>query len=211
MNPASEPPARRIVSISNLDPDPLVELAHRMREAVAAGDPEPHAMTLATVSPDGAPSARLVLLRGLHPEGLVFYTNYRSRKGREIEANPRVALVIHWPEAGRQARVEGDASRLPESDSDRYFAGRPMGSRLGAIVSPQSEVLEPDRDLRRDAIELARRLRRERERPRRPAHWGGYLVRPRVVELWQAGRNRLHDRFRYRRTPAGWAIERLAP
>lgn len=195
----------------DLAPDPIEQLREWLFEAVQIGEPEPNAMALATVSAEGSPSARLVLLRGLDERGLVFYTHYRSRKGREIEANPRVALVFYWNATGRQARIEGVAERVTPAESDAYFDSRPFESRVGAIVSPQSETIELETDLHRAALDLILRSKRELEPVTRPEHWGGYRVRPTSFEFWQSGQNRLHDRFRYRKDEQGWIIERLAP
>ena len=170
---------------------------------------EPWAMTVSTVDAEGRPSARIVLLRGADERGFAFYTNYDSAKAADIEANPAVALTFGWLEIHRQVRITGTAVRLPEDESDAYFASRPPGSRLGAWASPQSAVLA-DRD------ELDRSLLAARERfgdgdVPRPPNWGGYLVRHETVEFWQGRPNRLHDRLRYRRAADGWIVERLAP
>ncbi len=166
-------------------------------------------MTLATADSGGSPSARMVLLKGFDDRGFVFYTNYLSRKGREIEANPRVALVFYWEPLGRQVRISGSIARVPPKESDAYFVTRPLGAQIAAWVSSQSEPI-PDRD------ELDSRFDRLQSdygggNVPRPEHWGGYLVSPDEVELWESRPNRLHDRFRYRRTEAGWEIERLSP
>ncbi|OLD69882.1 MAG: pyridoxamine 5'-phosphate oxidase [Ignavibacteria bacterium 13_1_40CM_2_61_4] len=169
-------------------------------------------MMLATASPDGHPSARMVLLRGFDARGFVFFTNFESRKGRELEANPRAALVFHWPHAHRQVRIEGAVERVSPPESDAYFDTRAVGSRLSAIASPQSQVVSDRAELERRVKDLVERHRRERVRICRPDYWGGYRVVPDAVEFWQAGRNRLHDRLRYlRREGGGWRIERLAP
>lgn len=191
--------------------DPLALLARWLEEAAAAGALEPQAMTLATADAAGRPSARIVLLRGLDGSGLRFFTHYGSRKGAEIAVQPRVALVFHWPELERQARAEGAAERLDPSESDRYFDGRPLGSRISAMVSPQSRVIAGREELERRRREQVLRLRRERARPRRPADWGGYRVVPESFEFWRSGRHRLHDRIRYRRDGSAWFVERLAP
>lgn len=196
---------------SSARPDPFAQFARWFDEARAA-DPaaDPTAMTLATATQDGAPSARIVLLKAFDADGFTFHTNYRSRKGRELADNPRVALVVHWPWVGRQVRIEGIAARVSPSESDAYFATRPPRSRLSALASPQSEVV-PDRaalDARLAAVEqdLAGRT------PARPEHWGGIRVVPGTIEFWQSHADRLHDRLRYRRRPeGGWAIDRLAP
>ena len=194
---------------SDVDPNPIEQFRGWFGEALAADLHEPNAMTLATATPDGRPSARVVLLKGFDERGFVFYTNYEGRKSTEIEANPRAALVFYWGELERQVRVEGRVSRVPDEASDAYFAERPRGSQLGAWASEQSR---PVRD--RGALEeRLRELEGEyegREVPR-PPFWGGYRVEPETIEFWQGRENRLHDRLRYRRSTGGWKIERLQP
>jgi pyridoxamine 5'-phosphate oxidase len=190
--------------------DPVRQLAAWLEEAAAAGVTEPNAMTLATASADGVPSARMVLLKGVDDRGLVFYTNYGSRKGDELAANPRAALVLYWAPLERQVRVEGRVEKVPREESAAYFASRPRGSRLGALASPQSAVVAGRSVLEERLAEL------EAAHPGDdvplPANWGGYLVVPEVVELWQGRPNRLHDRLRYRADGrGGWIRERLAP
>lgn len=177
--------------------------------AVNAGLPLPEAMTLATATPEGAPSARMVLLRGFDERGFVFYTNYLSRKSRELASNPRAALVLHWAELHRQVRIEGTVERVTEAESADYFASRPHGSRLGAHVSPQSEVV-PDREfLEKRFADL---LREFPDFVPRPEHWGGYRVLPARIEFWQGRESRLHDRICFRTDgTGGWIRERLAP
>jgi pyridoxamine 5'-phosphate oxidase len=198
------------LSEADLAPDPFAQFQAWFDTALAAGLPEPNAMTLATATPDGRPSARMVLIKGVDSRGFVFYTNYESRKGRELEANPWAALVFYWPELERQIRIEGRVERVAAEESDAYFASRPLGSRLGAWASPQSQVI-PGRDV------LEARLRDLEARfasgdVPRPPHWGGYRVVPEAVEFWQGRPSRLHDRLRYTRQADGrWAIERLAP
>lgn len=211
--PAEEPPPRTAPLFErDLDPDPIAQFRAWFADARSRGALAPDRMVLATVAADGSPSARVVLLRGVSDQGFAFFTHYRSRKGKEIESNPRVALVLHWHEVHRQVRIEGRAQRLSPVESDAYFDRRPVGSRIGAIVSPQSETIASRETLHRAAVDLARRLRQDRSTLRRPEHWGGFLVAPTAIELWQAGRNRLHDRLRYRRDRSGaWQIERLAP
>jgi pyridoxamine 5'-phosphate oxidase len=191
-----------------LDPDPVAQLQRWFDEAREAGIELPEAMTLATATPDGAPSARMVLLKGTGAEGLTFFTGYDSRKGHELAENPRAALVLYWHVLGRQVRVEGSVERLPASESDAYFYSRPLGSRLSAAVSPQSEVVASREQLQRAAAELGTR---SGEDVARPESWGGYRLSPTLWEFWQHRLDRLHDRFRYRPGSGGWIIERLAP
>lgn len=189
--------------------DPLHLFRDWHRAAVLAEVHEPDAMTLATATPDGMPSARIVLLRGIDERGFVFFTNYRSRKGAELDANPHAALVFHWAPQQRQVRVEGPVERVSAEESDRYFASRPFGHRLGALVSAQSSVL-PDRvSLDEQLAELERQFAGG-DVPR-PDWWGGYRVRPASIEFWQGRTNRLHDRLRYRADGQNWVRERLAP
>jgi pyridoxamine 5'-phosphate oxidase len=192
-----------------LDPDPLAQLQRWLAEARDAGVELPEAMTMATATRDGAPSARMVLLKDADADGLTFYSGYESQKGRELIENPRAALVLYWQPLGRQVRVEGSVERLPPEQSDAYFRSRPLGSRLSAAVSHQSEVVASREELERAAAEL----RRQRgEDIARPGSWGGYRLAPTLWEFWQHRLDRLHDRFRYRPgTAGGWIIERLAP
>jgi pyridoxamine 5'-phosphate oxidase len=192
----------------DLDPDPAAQFRRWLEEARRAGIEGLDAMTLATATRDGAPSARMVLLKGVEEHGLGFYTGYESRKGRELDENPRAALVLYWHGLGRQVRVEGVVERVPDEKADVYFASRPLGSRLSAVVSRQSEVIAGREELERAAEALGERVG---EDVPRPASWGGYRVVPSYWEFWQHRLDRLHDRFRYRPGNGGWTIERLAP
>jgi pyridoxamine 5'-phosphate oxidase len=190
--------------------NPLEQFARWYDEAIAAGVELPEAMALATAAPDGTPSARMVLLKGVDERGFVFYSNYESRKGRELEANPRAALVFHWPQTPRrQVSASGAVDRLPAEESAEYFRMRPFGSRIGAWASRQSEVIPGREGLERSFAELEAEYA-EGEVPR-PPWWGGYVLRPDTVEFWQNRPNRLHDRLRYRRRGEDWVLERLSP
>jgi pyridoxamine 5'-phosphate oxidase len=188
-------------------PDPVEQFESWFAEAERVV-PLPEAMTLATVDADGAPNARMVLLKGFGPDGFRFFTNYESAKGKEVAVNPRAALVVYWRELDRQVRVRGEVERLPAADSDAYFASRPHDSQIAASISPQSRPIERQ-ELDRRYAELAAEL--GESDPERPEHWGGYLLRPEVIEFWQGRDSRMHDRLVYRRRTDGWEIERLAP
>jgi pyridoxamine 5'-phosphate oxidase len=195
---------------AGLDPDPVAQFGRWFSEAVAAGLPEPNAMTLATASADGRPSARIVLLKGFDASGFVFYTSYASRKGGELAANPWAALVFHWAPLERQVRVEGRVERTSREESEAYFRSRPLGSRLGAVASAQSRPIPSREVLEERVAELEARYGEEVPLP---DWWGGYRVRPEALEFWQGRPDRLHDRFRYTRPGPGaaWTIERLSP
>jgi pyridoxamine 5'-phosphate oxidase len=202
---------REALTEADVDPDPLRQLERWLQEALRAALPEPTAMTLATVGADGRPSARIVLLKGVGPAGLVFFTNYDSRKGRELAIRPDAALLFHWIELERQVRIEGVASKVASAESDTYFASRPTSSRLGAWASPQSRAI-PDRDwLEREFAAVAARYEGDDTDVPRPPFWGGYRVLPSLVEFWQGRSSRLHDRIVYRRDGSRWQIQRLAP
>jgi pyridoxamine 5'-phosphate oxidase len=187
--------------------DPIEQFAAWFEDAEADVALE-QAMTLATTGTDGAPDARMVLLKGFGPDGFRFFTNYESRKGEQLAANPRAALVLYWRELDRQVRIRGTVERLPAQDSDDYFQARPRESRIAAAISPQSRPVERE-ELDRRFADLEREL--AGADPPRPEHWGGYLLRPAEVEFWQGRDNRMHDRFLYSRDGDGWRIERLAP
>jgi pyridoxamine 5'-phosphate oxidase len=190
--------------------EPLELVRAWYEEALAAGLPEPTAMALATASADGAPSVRFVLLKGIEDDGIRFFTNRESRKGRELAANPRAAIALWWQPLYRQVRMEGPVEPLPDGDSDAYYASRERGSRLGAWASPQSREIPSREWLEERVAEAAARYPGE-DIPR-PPFWGGYLLRPTAVELWQGRPNRLHDRRHFLRgRDGGWTEQRLAP
>ncbi|MBM3355344.1 MAG: pyridoxamine 5'-phosphate oxidase [Betaproteobacteria bacterium] len=188
--------------------DPLAQFERWMKDALAAELPLANAMTLATVSGSGAPDARIVLLKGVEDGAFVFYTNYDSRKGRQLAARPEACLVFLWASLERQVRIQGRVDKLAAADSERYFASRPLGARLSARASAQSVVV-PGREALERAV--ADEIARYGDNPPRPAHWGGYRVLPSRIEFWQGRENRLHDRLQYRRGASGWTLERLAP
>jgi pyridoxamine 5'-phosphate oxidase len=189
--------------------DPLEQFEQWLNEAIAAKVPEPNAMTLATVGSDLRPSTRVVLIKGLDARGIVWYTNYESRKGRELAGNPYAALQFHWVELERVVRVEGMVEKIAGEESDAYFHSRPLDSRIGAWASPQSEVIASRSVLVTNAAKFGARFMLQ---PPRPPHWGGYRLRPDSWQFWQGRRSRLHDRLRYTLQPdASWLRERLAP
>jgi pyridoxamine 5'-phosphate oxidase len=190
--------------------NPFEQFKLWMQEVAASGVSLPEAMTLATATLDGIPAARQVLLRGVESRGFVFFTNYQSRKGKELEANPRAALLFYWDQLEWQIRIEGAVERLTPAESDAYFRSRPRASRLSAWASPQSEVIANREILERRIEQLEKRYPTE-EVPR-PPYWGGFRVLPASFEFWQGGQNRLHDRLRYTLEKEGiWRLERLAP
>ena len=188
--------------------DPLKQFEHWLQQALDAQLPEPTAMTLATVGSEGRPSTRIVLLKGLDARGIVWYSNYQSRKGRELAANPHAALQFHWVELERVVRIEGRVEAVEAELSDAYYASRPLDSRIGAWASPQSQVIESRAVL---VTQAARFGLKYALNPPRPPHWGGYRLRPDAWEFWQGRKSRLHDRLRYRLHDGVWQRERLAP
>ncbi len=188
--------------------DPLAQFDQWLKEAIAADVPEPNAMTLATVGHDLRPSTRVVLIKGYDANGIVWYTNYASRKGRELAGNPYAALQFHWVELERTVRIEGVVEKTPDAESDAYFHSRPLDSRIGAWASPQSEVIESRTVLVTAAARYAAQFLLQ---PPRPPHWGGYRLKPDTWQFWQGRKSRLHDRLRYRLDGGNWVRERLAP
>ena len=197
------------LSRDDLDPDPVVQFERWFREATAADLYTPNALSLATVGEDGMPSLRTVLLKAFDHKGFVFYTNYGSRKAREIEANPKAAMLFHWLELDRQVKIQGHVSRVSTAESLRYFTSRPRGSQIGAWCSQQSSPVG-SRTLLEQAFNSMRRKFGEGAIPL-PDFWGGYRVEPVRIEFWQGRENRLHDRFEYQRDGDDWVIQRLAP
>jgi len=193
----------------DLDPDPIKQFSKWFGEAAAAEIRDVNAMSLATATPDGAPSVRIVLLKGISDRGFVFFTNYTSEKGRQLEQNPRAALNLFWVQLERQIRIDGPVEKTSRKESEEYFHSRPIGSQLGAWASKQSEVIE-NRDLLETQLADVRQRFEGGPIPL-PPQWGGYRVVPETIEFWQGRTNRLHDRFRYSRQSTGWLIERLSP
>jgi pyridoxamine 5'-phosphate oxidase len=191
-----------------VDPDPLKQFELWMNQAIEARIEEPTAMTLATADVEGRPAARMVLLKGYDEQGLTFYTNYSSRKGRDLESNPYAALAFYWKELERQVRIEGIVEKVAEQESDNYFSSRPGPSQVGAIISPQSDVI-PDRKYLEELKEDY--LKNSVGENQRPSTWGGYRLVPSHFEFWQGRPGRLHDRIRYRLADSKWVIDRLAP
>ncbi|MBK8954809.1 MAG: pyridoxamine 5'-phosphate oxidase [Saprospiraceae bacterium] len=196
-----------ILENEHLLADPVEQFQEWFRQCVEGGVQEPNCMVLSTVSPDGKPSSRVVLLKEIKDSGFVFFTNYNSRKSVEMERQPAVSLLFFWESMERQVRIEGKAVKIPESESDEYFYSRPLLSQIGAMVSPQSKVIH-------DRSELENELQNVLENHvpvKRPAHWGGFIVQPDYFEFWQGRENRLHDRFAYTLSSSNWLVARLAP
>ena len=196
--------------LDDLEPTWLAQMEVWIGEAQARKLPEPNAMVLATAAADGTPAARTVLLKGLDERGLVFFTNLESRKGRELAENPRASVAFTWLELQRQIRADGVVEKVSDEEADAYFATRPHGSKLGALVSPQSQVVESRAELEKAYAELAERYPEGGDVPR-PDWWGGLRLVPDEVEFWQGHPDRLHDRLRFRHTVGEWVVERLAP
>lgn len=195
---------------NELDPNPFKQFRKWLNQALQAGLPEPTAMTLATATKNGKPSARIVLLKNVDEEGFVFFTNYRSRKGQELLKNPAAALVFHWVELERQVRIIGTAKKVSREESTQYFRTRPIGSQLGAWASKQSQILDSRQAIERRVLELEAQFA-NKDIPVPPA-WGGFRIKPTEIEFWQGRPNRLHDRLRYALKRGGkWRIERLSP
>jgi len=198
------------LEISDVDASPFQQFGKWFHEALNAELPEPNAMTVATATPDGRPSARIVLLKGYDEAGFVFFTNYNSHKAQELAKNPQAALVFNWLELHRQIRIEGKVEKVSAEESTEYFQSRPKGSQIGAWASPQSSVIS-DRSILEKNVEQLQEKYEDAEVLPRPEHWGGFRVRPEVIEFWQGRSSRLHDRIQYTLQNGAWKIERLAP
>lgn len=201
--------ARHTLDIADVKEDPLDQFTAWFDQVLDSEVMEPNAMYLSTLDKEGNPSGRIVLLKGIESKAFVFYTNYNSHKGREIEKHPFVSLTFFWPELERQVRIQGKVSKVSAALSDAYFASRPRGSQIGAWVSPQSQVIESREMLEKLNEDLTAQF--EGKEIERPKHWGGYAVHPEKVEFWQGRPNRLHDRICYTKEVSSWKIERLAP
>ncbi|MEI5999543.1 pyridoxamine 5'-phosphate oxidase [Paraburkholderia bengalensis] len=200
--------SRGSLDIADVDPNPFRQFDAWFKQAIDAQLPEPNTMTLATVDERGRPSARIVLIKGVDERGFVFFTNYESRKGRELAQNPHASLLFYWIELERQVRIEGTVVKTSDAESDAYFASRPVGSRIGAWASEQSKVIESRALLEAREREFSAQYG---ENPPRPPHWGGYRLTPEAIEFWQGRPSRLHDRMLYTRVGTDWTISRLSP
>lgn len=198
------------LDVKSVSQDPISQFTKWFEEAVTAKIPEPNAMNLATVNENGRPASRIVLLKGVEDYKFVFYTNYQSRKGKELDSNPACSLTFFWPELERQVRIEGVAARVDEKRSEKYFQSRPRGSQVGAWASPQSTLIS-DRALLEERAKQIEEKFKEQEVLPKPNQWGGYEVDPLMIEFWQGRPSRLHDRILYTRDESGWKINRLAP
>jgi pyridoxamine 5'-phosphate oxidase len=199
------------LNFDDVDPDPIREFRSWLDHAIASGVSEPNTMTLSTVNAKGRPASRIMLIKGVDERGFVFFTNYQSRKGRELAANPYASLLFYWGELERQVRIEGPIVRTSAAESDAYFNSRPLGSRISALASAQSEVIESGTAMELCVKEIALR---HPDQPPRPPHWGGFRLTPDVIEFWQGRASRLHDRLLYTRAncdQSQWRIVRLAP
>jgi len=201
--------AQRTLDEWSVNPDPFIQFTLWFEEVIHAGIEEPSAMFLATSGADGKPSGRMVLLKGLNKKGFLFYTNYESLKGREIRENPNVAVTFHWKELERQVRITGQASKVTNKESDKYYKSRPFESRVSASISPQSSVIDGRGFLERERETLLLSIK-DKEMIR-PLNWGGFIIKPVQFEFWQGRESRLHDRIQYRLEKKNWIIERLAP
>jgi pyridoxamine 5'-phosphate oxidase len=190
--------------------NPITQLEKWVKEAIEAKVPEPNAMCIATISDQGRPSARIVLLKEIDEKGIIFYTNYESRKAQEIATNPNVAVVFNWLELERQIRIEGKATRITEEKSTAYFQSRPHGSQLGAHVSDQSKIIE-DRSVLEKKLKQLTEKYKEHQTIEKPKHWGGYHIQIEYIEFWQGRPNRLHDRILYSKSENSWTMDRLSP
>lgn len=197
------------LSVQDMDINPFVMFGKWFQDAISGGVKEPNAMALATATPDGKPSVRMVLLKSAGPDGFVFYTNYNSRKAGELTATAQASVLFFWQELERQLRIEGIVEKVSPEESDAYFMERPFESRIGAIISPQSQVI-PGREFIERGMDALRTMNNEMLL-KRPEYWGGYRLIPESFEFWQGRENRLHDRFRYQKHKDSWVIHRLAP
>jgi pyridoxamine 5'-phosphate oxidase len=202
--------SKAALDIKNVSQDPISQFTKWFDEAIAAKVPEPNAMNLATINENGRPASRIVLLKGVEDHKFVFYTNYQSRKGKELDRNPACSLTFFWPELERQVRIEGVASRIDEKRSEKYFQSRPRGSQIGAWASPQSTLISDRSLLEERAKQIEAKFKGQDVLPK-PNQWGGYEIDPLMIEFWQGRQSRLHDRILYTKDDGVWKINRLAP